>query len=323
MAGAGHLRVGRERVDAGDRTHAHRALRGASATGSRLTVAAGRTQGTGGLRRLETGLLLRAYAAGLFPMADTREAEDVFWVEPRRRGILPLDAFHLPRSLAKVLKQERFRHSADRAFEAVIGACAEEVPGRQQSWINEIIRDAYCRLNAEGHAHSIETWNAEGELVGGLYGVRIGAAFFGESMFSRATDASKAALAHLVARLVVGGFRLLDTQFLTSHLSRFGGVEVKRAQYLALLADAVKGRGDWRRLQAVTVEPPGVAPQTGAALQPGVAAGGDTGAAGGGDSAAVGFAARARFPAEVLSGAARGIGGPSGKRIVQLLSQTS
>jgi leucyl/phenylalanyl-tRNA--protein transferase len=247
--------------------------------------------GTTGIRRLETGLLLRAYAAGLFPMADTREAEDVFWVEPRRRGILPLDGFHLPKSLAKVLKQECFRHSHDLAFGAVIRACAEEMPGRQQSWINDTILDAYCRLHAEGHAHSIEAWSAEGELVGGLYGVRIGAAFFGESMFSRATDASKAALAHLVVRLRLGGFRLLDMQFLTAHLARFGGIEVKRSHYLALLADAVAADADWLRFDEGRVQP---------------------------SVAAAGFGFAPFLPPGAL-----GMGGPSGKRIVQLLSQTS
>lgn len=247
--------------------------------------------GAGGVRRLETALLLRAYSAGLFPMADTREAEDVFWVEPRRRGILPLDGFHLPKSLAKVLKQERFRHSHDLAFGAVIRACAEEVPGREQSWINDTILDAYCRLHAEGHAHSIETWSEEGELVGGLYGVRIGGAFFGESMFSRETDASKAALAHLVARLRAGGFRLLDMQFLTAHLARFGGVEVKRSQYLAMLGDAIAARADWVRFDEGRAQPSVLA--AGLGLAPFLPAG------------------------------ALGMGGASGKRIVQLLSQTS
>lgn len=201
------------------------------------------------MRRLETDLLLRAYGAGLFPMADMREAEDIFWVEPRRRGILPLDNFHLPRSLAKVLKQERFLHSRDLAFDAVIRNCAARAEGREQSWINGIILDAYMRLHAEGHAHSLETWDREGRLVGGLYGVRIGAAFFGESMFSRTAEASKAALAHLVARLRLGGFQLLDTQFLTSHLSHFGVVEVKRADYVELLKSATIQEADWLALE--------------------------------------------------------------------------
>jgi leucyl/phenylalanyl-tRNA--protein transferase len=264
---------------------------------------------SGAAQRLETALLIRAYSAGLFPMADTREAEDVFWVEPRRRGILPLDDFHLPRSLAKVLKQERFVHSCDRAFAEVIGACAEEAPGRQQSWINPTILDAYSRLHAEGHAHSIEAWDQEGRLVGGLYGVRLGAAFFGESMFSRQTDASKAALAHLVARLRVGGFLLLDTQFLTSHLARFGGREVKRAQYLSLLDQAVRRPADWTLLDRLEPQP------VGAAVAVGGAAGGAS-AAGAARGAGRGFAPD-------LAPAPAGALGPSGKRIVQLLSQTS
>lgn len=197
------------------------------------------------IRRLETTLLLRAYAAGLFPMADTRDSPDVFWVEPRRRGLIPIDRFHLSRSLARTLRRDIFRHSTDVAFERVIMACAEPAEGREQSWINHAIEDAYIRLHHEGHAHSVETWDEDGELVGGLYGVRIGAAFFGESMFTRRTDASKAALAHLIARLRVGGFTLLDTQFWTPHLARFGAIEVKRARYLSLLAEALARAADW------------------------------------------------------------------------------
>ncbi|PZU47097.1 MAG: leucyl/phenylalanyl-tRNA--protein transferase [Sphingomonas sp.] len=268
--------------------------------------------GGGQKQRLETALLLRAYSAGLFPMADTREAADVFWVEPRRRGILPLGGFHLSRSLAKVLKQERFLHTRDVAFGAVIRACAEAAPGREQSWINGSILDAYSRLHAEGHAHSIETWDRDGRLVGGLYGVRLGAAFFGESMFSRATDASKAALAHLVARLRLGGFQLLDTQFLTAHLARFGAMEVKRAQYLSMLDQAVIRPADWALMDREGGQASGV-----------VAGAGVAGAAGASGFAGAGFAAEPLFfplelPVELL-----GALGPSGKRIVQLLSQTS
>jgi leucyl/phenylalanyl-tRNA--protein transferase len=203
---------------------------------------------TAPLRRLDTALLLRAYAAGLFPMADTRESPDVFWVEPRRRGIIPIEGFHLSRSLARTLRREIFRHSADEAFELVISNCAERAEGREQSWINQSIEEAYVRLHAEGHAHSIETWSADGALVGGLYGVRMGAAFFGESMFSRQTDASKAALAHLIARLRVGGFHLLDTQFWTPHLGRLGAVEVTRSRYLSLLTEALALGADWGAL---------------------------------------------------------------------------
>ncbi len=199
----------------------------------------------GAVRRLDTALVLRAYRAGLFPMADTRDADDIFWVEPRRRGILPLDRFHLPRSLARTLRHGRFRHSRDLAFGAVIARCAEPRPGREESWINPTIRESYEQLHAEGHAHSIEVWDAQGALAGGLYGVRIGGAFFGESMFSRAPDASKVALAHLVARMRLGGFCLLDTQFLTVHLARFGAEEVARRVYLGLLEGALAVRASW------------------------------------------------------------------------------
>jgi leucyl/phenylalanyl-tRNA---protein transferase len=263
----------------------------------------------GPTRRLDTALLLRAYGAGLFPMADTRDADDVFWVEPRRRGLLPLDAFHLPRSMLKVLKQERFVHSRDRAFDAVIAQCAEAAPGRQQTWINPVIMEAYQRLHQEGHAHSIETWTADGTLAGGLYGVRLGGAFFGESMFSRATDASKAALAHLVVRLRAGGFQLLDTQFLTTHLARFGGQEVRRSHYVALLNEAVAVDADWTALDGYAV---GTASATGAS------GAGAAGSATGGASA--GAAGRARRGAALPEA---GIFGPSGKLIAQLLSQTS
>lgn len=200
---------------------------------------------------LDPELLLRAYSIGIFPMAESRDSPDVFWVEPRARGIFPLDRFHLSRSLAKTLRQEKFVHSSDVAFDAVIDACAEPGPGRSDTWINGQILDAYRLLHRIGHAHSIEVWQ-DGRLAGGLYGVRIGAAFFGESMFSRATDASKAALAHLVARLKVGGFRLLDAQFLTPHLASLGAVEVSRDDYLQLLSVAVSdGGADFGALDAL------------------------------------------------------------------------
>jgi leucyl/phenylalanyl-tRNA--protein transferase len=287
------------------------------ARGSCMGTLKGQSGGATG-QRLETALLLRAYSAGLFPMADAREADDVFWVEPRRRGILPLEAFHLPKSLAKTLRQGRFLHSRDVAFEAVIRACSAPAPGRDQSWINRTILDAYCRLHAEGHAHSLETWDADGRLVGGLYGVRIGAAFFGESMFSRATDASKAALAHLVVRMRAGGFQLLDTQFLTAHLARFGGHEVKRAHYMSALDAALRQPADWRALDRVL----GVDPQAVgvAAAAAGAAGAGSAGAGSGAGPAGAGFGPPDGFflPVELLGGL-----GPSGKRIVQLLSHTS
>ncbi len=287
--------------------------------------ALGNRPGDSAGQQLETALLLRAYSAGLFPMADAREAPDVFWVEPRQRGVIPLDGFHLPRSLAKVLKQEQFFHSHDLAFDAVIRACAASAPGRDQSWINHSILDAYCRLHAEGHAHSIETWNRHGQLVGGLYGVRIGAAFFGESMFSRQTDASKAALAHLVARLRVGGFRLLDTQFLTAHLARFGGHELKRSRYMTALDSALRLRADWTALDRLERSAPHPVGEGGAVVGAVDGAGAGSGTPGASVGAAEGAAAGdAGFEDLPLRPVAElGAFGPSGKGIVQLLSQTS
>ena len=195
--------------------------------------------------RLDPDVLLRAYASGIFPMADKADSPDVFWVEPRRRGVLPLDAFHLPRSLAKTLKSERFTLTADRAFDAVLAGCAEPVPGRTETWINLTISQAYRDLHAMGHAHSVEAWTDDGTLAGGLYGVRLGGAFFGESMFTRVRDGSKAALAALVARLRVGGFTLLDTQFLTEHLASFGAHEIPARAYRAQLATALTVSADF------------------------------------------------------------------------------
>jgi leucyl/phenylalanyl-tRNA--protein transferase len=189
--------------------------------------------------RLTPELLIRAYAAGLFPMAESRDDPDIFWVDPKRRGVLPLDAFHVPRSLRKTVRRGVFEVTCDTAFAEVIAACAEPRPDRPESWINDTIRDAYCRLHEIGFAHSVEC-RTDGRLVGGLYGVSVGAAFFGESMFSRATDASKVALVHLVARLRLGRYRLLDTQFRTDHLDRFGVVEVPARDYLTLLEDAIQ-----------------------------------------------------------------------------------
>lgn len=191
---------------------------------------------------LDPGLLLKAYASGIFPMADSRDAPSVYWVEPRRRGVLPLDEFHLSRSLAKTLKSERYETTANRAFGAVVAKCAEAADGRDNSWINPQIEAAVCALHGLGRAHSIETW-LEGELVGGLYGVSLGRAFFGESMFSRATDASKVALAHLVARLNAGGYTLLDCQFITPHLASLGAIEIGKGAYASMLSSALASDG--------------------------------------------------------------------------------
>jgi len=191
-------------------------------------------------------ILLRAYAAGIFPMAESAEDPELFWVDPKRRGIIPLDAFHVPRRLGRVVRQNVFTIRCDTAFEDVMRGCAESSDKRPNTWINDEILELYGGLFARGAAHSVECWH-EGELVGGLYGVSLGSAFFGESMFSRVTDASKVALVHLVARLRHGRYRLLDTQFLTPHLAQFGGIEITRARYHRLLAEALRYRGVFPR----------------------------------------------------------------------------
>lgn len=187
---------------------------------------------------LDPDLVLRAYAMGVFPMAEHRDEASVFWVEPRQRAIMPLDGFHLSRSLRKTIAGDRFRITADAAFEQVIALCAESAPDRPDTWINPAIEKVFAELHRRDFAHSIEVWDGE-RLVGGLYGLALGNAFFGESMFSRMRDASKVAIAALVARLRVGGFELLDCQFMTDHLASLGAVEVARESYLAMLSVAL------------------------------------------------------------------------------------
>ncbi len=184
-------------------------------------------------------LLLQAYATGLFPMADGREDSELFWVDPEERGVIPLDKFHIPRSLAKKVRQEKFRVTHDTEFKKVVQSCAAPARGRESTWISERIETLYTDLFERGFAHSIECWFAD-KLVGGLYGVSLGGAFFGESMFSTATDASKIALVHLIARLKTGGYQLLDTQFITDHLKQFGAIEVPRAAYHNQLRQALQ-----------------------------------------------------------------------------------
>jgi len=248
------------------------------------------------MKAIDTDLLLRAYSIGVFPMADSRAADDVYWVEPKKRGILPLDGFRLSRSLAKTIRSDRFTVTADQAFSQVVAECAAVTADRPDTWINPAIETAYADLHRRGHAHSIECWR-EGLLVGGLYGVRLGGAFFGESMFSRESNASKVALAWLVARLKAGGFSLLDCQFITDHLQSLGAVEVSRNDYVGLLDAAL-----------------------------GVTGGGAAGGfAAGGGAAASGWAPADFF---ALEGATepdtRTVSGPiSGCTIVQLLGQTS
>jgi leucyl/phenylalanyl-tRNA--protein transferase len=183
-------------------------------------------------------ILLKAYAAGIFPMAESAEDNALYWVEPEERGIFPLDGLHISRTLRKRIRQRRFDIRIDTAFQDVIAACAEKKPDRKTTWINQRIKSLYGQLYKMGCCHSVECWNGQ-ELVGGLYGVRIGGAFFGESMFSRETDASKVALVHLVARLTAGGFHLLDAQFTTPHLESLGARTVSRADYHLLLERSI------------------------------------------------------------------------------------
>ena len=191
--------------------------------------------------------LLNCYATGVFPMGEARDDPRIFLVEPQQRGVLPLDRFHIPTRLKRTVRGDGFTVRVDTAFAAVLDACAAPAPGREDSWINAPIRRLYLELNARGQAHSIECWHDE-RLVGGLYGVTLGGAFFGESMFSRERDASKVALVHLVARLKRGGWRLLDAQFLTDHLSQFGAVETPQTAYLELLKVARARRPNPRSL---------------------------------------------------------------------------
>lgn len=247
-------------------------------------------------KAIDPALLLSAYAQGLFPMADGAEDPDVHWVEPRLRAILPLDGFRLSTSLRRALVRDRMEVTTDRAFDNVVALCAEPAPDRPTTWINPVIRDSYALLHARGFAHSIECWQA-GVLVGGLYGVTLGRAFFGESMVSRVPDASKIALAHLVARLRAGGFELLDCQFMTPHLARLGAVEMPQREYLARLYSSL-----------------------------GSAFGAGAGAGAAGATAAVSSLAAADWGAlDDLAGAAfsGGSGSPPGKLIVQLLTNTS
>ena len=244
---------------------------------------------------LDPSLLLQGYAAGIFPMADSRQADEIFWVEPRQRAILPLDNFHCARSLSRRLRSGQFTVTRDEAFDAVVLACAD----RRETWINATIEQATRHLHAAGHAHSIECWHVSDDgrrqLAGGLYGVKLGRAFFGESMFSRATDASKVALAWLVARMKVGHFTLLDCQFITDHLASLGATQVSRSDYVALL---------------------------GSALGSGSTGVGATGAsfAGGGDVPPADFGALDRL---LETAGAAGAAGPAGQLIAQLLGQTS
>jgi leucyl/phenylalanyl-tRNA--protein transferase len=189
-------------------------------------------------------ILLKAYSAGLFPMAEKANDPTIFWVEPELRGVMPLDTFHTPRSLKKEVRRGTYHITFNEAFNNVVKACAAPAPGREETWINEPIRLLYSELHDLGHAHSVEAWYND-ELVGGLYGVSLGRAFFGESMFSRRTNASKVALVHLIERLKERGFVLLDTQFTNDHLTQFGTIEVLRAEYEEMLEVALIGTAEF------------------------------------------------------------------------------
>lgn len=192
-------------------------------------------------------IVLRAYAEGLFPMAESRDDSSLFWISPEQRGIFPLDAFAVAKRLARTVRSDKFTVTTDTAFREVMLGCAAPAEGREDTWINDEILSLYGALFASGHAHSVET-RLNGELVGGLYGVHLSGAFFGESMFSRVTDASKVALVHLVSRLKAGGFSLLDTQFLTPHLASLGAIEISRANYLARLQQALANPAIWPKV---------------------------------------------------------------------------
>lgn len=193
-------------------------------------------------------VLLRAYACGIFPMAESADDPTLFWVEPEQRGVIPLEGFRVASRLARTVRSDQFTVTVNQAFKAVIAGCAAPQPGREDTWINKRIRELYTGLYAIGHCHSVECWQ-DGELVGGLYGVSLGRAFFGESMFHNVRDASKVALVHLVARLIAGGFELLDTQYVTEHLKTFGATEIPRRRYTVLLDKALSGASaDFTRL---------------------------------------------------------------------------
>ena len=281
---------------------------------------------------IDLDLLIKAYASGIFPMADARDDPETFWVEPKARAVIPLDNFRLSRSLRKTIRSDRFRVTADAAFSDIIAICAEQAGDRRETWINAEIEDAFNQLHRLGHAHSIECWlpdqeTGEDRLAGGLYGLAIGGAFCGESMFSRARDASKVALAWLVARLKVGGFPLLDCQFMTDHLASLGAIEISQQAYLEELK---RVRGYVPSPVSAIRSPIGSA---GSVAGAGLAADGGLAAGVAGDSAAgsVSFGALdallARLDEEVRgavgSDESSGDSSSPGKLIAQLLTQTS
>jgi leucyl/phenylalanyl-tRNA--protein transferase len=261
--------------------------------------------------------LLDCYARGVFPMADARDDARVFLIDPERRGVIPLNGFHVSRRMARTVRAEPFEIRIDTAFRAVVQACAEAGPGRTETWINHPIEALYVALHAQGFAHSVECW-AAGELVGGLYGVALRGAFFGESMFSRRRDASKVALTHLVGRLIAGGYRLLDAQFMTEHLAQFGALEISRRDYHRRLAAALKVEADFQVGGASGSTGLGASGFGGGGG--GFATGGSATFAGG---AGAGAAIAAGFDAGAAAGGAAAGGGLSGALVLQLISQAS
>jgi leucyl/phenylalanyl-tRNA--protein transferase len=295
-------------------------------------------------------VLLKAYACGIFPMAESAEDNALYWIEPERRGILPLDRVHVPRRLARTIRQGGFEVRIDNDFDAVIDGCAAPRAGRRSTWINGRIRNLYAELFAMRHCHTVEVWDG-GEMIGGLYGVHLGRAFFGESMFSKARDASKIALVYLVARLKFGGFELLDTQFLTGHLARFGAIEVGRAEFQRLLEAALYcpkignvdggGGGLGREARfagaagagACAAAPAGGGAEAGLAAGAGFGGGGGAAsAAAGGDASAAGASGGGAAASAAGASAAGAAGaaafcslpaGATGSFVLQLVSQTS
>jgi len=294
-------------------------------------------------------VLLKAYACGIFPMAESADDNALYWIEPERRGILPLDRVHVPRRLARTIRQGGFEVRIDNDFEAVIDGCAAPRAGRRSTWINGRIRNLYAELFAMRHCHTVEVWD-DGELIGGLYGVHLGRAFFGESMFSKASDASKIALVYLVARLKFGGFELLDTQFLTGHLARFGAIEVGRAEFQRLLEAALycpkmgnvdgggAGLGRGGRLGGAAGAGAGACAAAGAwaGAEAGLAAGAGLGGGGaacaavGAGASGAGEAAAGASAAGASAAGAEGAAafcslpaGAAGSFVLQLVSQTS
>lgn len=280
---------------------------------------------------IDLDLLIKAYASGIFPMADARDDPETFWVEPKVRAVIPLDHFRMSRSLRKTIRSDRFRVSADTAFAEIIAVCAEQAGDRRETWINAEIEEAFNQLHALGHAHSIECWlpdeeSGEEKLVGGLYGLAIGGAFCGESMFSRSRDASKVALAWLVARLKVGGFPLLDCQFMTDHLASLGAIEVSQEAYL----DVLKRVRGYVPSSVLAIRSPIRSSGASAGADLGFAAGAGV-VAGAEASGKVSFGALdallARLEEDVRGavGSSASSGGSSspGKLIAQLLTQTS